>query len=148
MSSYFKNLNDKIVIQRYLEKISLIKNYDPYTLSEKDVSFLIGIEKCPKISYMDIVNYFVITHSMYTGDQLKAIKSLDAYKFYKAGFVCNFLAFKIGENFVFKAKVSNLWNVNFFIYMCIKTLILIYQQGSTFSKDESAFFRLMANCLA
>ncbi|KAJ8975117.1 hypothetical protein NQ317_003598 [Molorchus minor] len=46
---------------------------------------------------MDMVNYLILTHNFYTGQQLKAYKSLQAYKYYEAGFV-KVLAKKVHEN--------------------------------------------------
>ncbi|XP_023311884.1 uncharacterized protein LOC111692233 [Anoplophora glabripennis] len=41
----------------------------------------------PPISNMDIVSYLVLTHSYYSREQMKAYKSLQAYKYFAAGFV-------------------------------------------------------------
>ena len=46
-----------------------------------------NLEELPEISTMDLVNYLILTHSFYTGKQLKAYNSLEAYKFVEAGFV-------------------------------------------------------------
>lgn len=56
---------------------------------------------------MDMVNYLILTHSFYTGQQLKAYKSLQAYKYYEAGFVQDVMAKRMNENyFVIVGKVS------------------------------------------
>ncbi|KAJ8979838.1 hypothetical protein NQ317_007603 [Molorchus minor] len=47
---------------------------------------------------MDMVNYLILTHSFYTGQQLKAYKSLQVYKYYEARFVKEVLAKKVHEN--------------------------------------------------
>ena len=46
-----------------------------------------NLEELPEISTMDLVNYLILTHSFYTGKQMKTYKSLKAYRFVEAGFV-------------------------------------------------------------
>ncbi|KAJ8965333.1 hypothetical protein NQ317_012081 [Molorchus minor] len=93
------------VKSRYDAKIELIDNVDPYPLGanelNRNLSFL------PTVSIMDMVNYLILTNSFYTGQQLKAYKSLNAYKYYEAGFVKEVLAKKVHENaFVVVGKGS------------------------------------------
>ena len=96
-------------LNRYLEKIKLVGGKDPYELPEnlfKDISCF----KCtslPDITYPDIYNYLINSPSPYTGESLKAFKSLEAYKFFTAGHVRNIkLALVEGCNFIVKAQVS------------------------------------------
>lgn len=84
MSEYFMQLPAEIQ-HRYVQKISVINGFDPYTFSEKDFSE--EIEDFPKISIIDIVSYYTCTHSFYTADQVKAFKSIEAYKFYESDFI-------------------------------------------------------------
>ena len=74
----------KEAAKRYLEKITAIM-CDPYALSDLDFEF--GIESVPPITNMDIITYLVLTHSYYTKEQMKAYKSLTAYKYFESGFV-------------------------------------------------------------
>ena len=57
---------------------------DPYTLVEnwKDILKLL-----PEIIWADIYNYLINTPSLYTNENLKAYKSLEAYNFFVSGHV-------------------------------------------------------------
>ena len=76
MSAYALKLTGDVLI-RYADKITAIKHFDPYTLPmeafSQDLSFL------PDVTAIDIMNYFVLTKSIYTGKQIKAYKTLQAY---------------------------------------------------------------------
>ena len=74
--NYFDSL-DPPSRKRYMEKISVIGGIDPYVIeSEK---FNCNIENVPAFTYPDIVNYLIFGSSPFTGNQLKAYKSLEAY---------------------------------------------------------------------
>lgn len=106
MSDYFFQLPADVQ-ERYLQKVSIIDHFDPYTFSDKD--FLKNILDFPKISFMKIVTYFAITHSYYTGKQLEAYKSLEAHKFYEAGFIVKMNFVKKCGCFVVIGEVSYLY---------------------------------------
>ena len=57
---------------------------DPYTLVEnwKD-----NVKLLPDITWADIYNYLINTPSLYTNENLKACKSLEAYNFFVSGHV-------------------------------------------------------------
>ena len=57
---------------------------DPYTLVEnwKD-----NMKLLPDITWADIYNYLINTPSLYTNENLKAYKSLEAYNFFVSGHV-------------------------------------------------------------
>lgn len=115
-SAYLNDLktNCPEAATRYMDKIKKIK-CDPYTLTEEDFDY--GIQSVPPITNMDIVSYLVLTHSFYTKEQMKAYKSLTAYKYFDAGFVDK-VGCKNMENLVLLVgKVST-----FFMY----SLILFY----------------------
>ena len=59
-STFFSKLGLKSK-ERYKEKIKLIENVDPYTL-QKD-AFTKNIDYFPKVTYPDIVNYFLFAPS-------------------------------------------------------------------------------------
>ena len=66
-----------------------------------------NLEVLPEISTMDLVNYLILTHSFYTDNkQLKAYKSLEAYKFMEAGFVQALKFKKIEGYYVVVGDVS------------------------------------------
>ncbi|KAJ8951191.1 hypothetical protein NQ314_007705 [Rhamnusium bicolor] len=102
-SEYYLTLSGDVKC-RYDEKIKIIENIDPYTLGILDLSAYLSILPC--VSIINMVNYLVLTHSFYIGQQLKAYKTLQAYKFYEAGFV-QVSARKINANaFIVMGKVN------------------------------------------
>ena len=84
-SAYFYGL-DENAKKRYLQKLdSVSKNIDhPYTIS---CQLLAVSSILPNIKYPDIYNFLIETPSVYTREDLKAYKSLDAYKYLLAGLV-------------------------------------------------------------
>lgn len=103
MSEYAQSL-EKDVLSRYAQKIASINSVDPYTIpnevfaNEKNVA--------PTLEIVDIMNYYVCTHSLYTGDQIKSYKALDAYEYLTAGLVGNVKYAKISENYIVLGDVS------------------------------------------
>jgi len=86
--------------RRYLEKIKDIGEpfcYE-YRLLEADV--------LPPVRSMDIFNYLVLSTSFCTGEQFKAYKSLDSYKYFASGFVSNVGGRVVADCFVVVGKVS------------------------------------------
>lgn len=79
-SAYYPNLSGDIK-SRYDQKIEIIDNIDPYALSDKELFF--SVKELPNVTIMDMI----LSHTYYTGEQLKACKSLQAYKYYESGFV-------------------------------------------------------------
>ena len=69
----------------YDEELKLIENIDPYNVS--NFLFSDSMELWPEIEFPDIANYLLFSTSSYTKEQLKAYKSLDAYKYFVAGWV-------------------------------------------------------------
>lgn len=108
-SIYYSNLNGDVK-SRYDEKLKIIDNIDPYLLSPHELS--LNVSDLPNITLMDLVNYLILSSSFYTGQQLKAYKSLQAYKHYESGAVLTILAKQINADaFVIIGKVSS------FIYL-------------------------------
>ena len=103
MSDYFLSLTGAIR-DRYIDKISVINHYDPYTLWNTNNK--VNITDMPEICCMDLVNYFILKNSFYTGDQLKAYKSLEAFETYKAGFILKCICAKFENYFVVLSEVS------------------------------------------
>lgn len=83
-SQYYQEL-DEAAKKRYIVKLNRIskKIDDPYTSS----AHLMTPQSVPDIQYLDIYKYLIDTPSAYTKDDLKAYKSLDAYKYQLAGWV-------------------------------------------------------------
>ena len=91
--------------KRYLEKISLIGDIDPYKI---DVSAdLVVASDFPPIDACDIVLYLVLQTSFTTMKQFKARKSLKAYNQFTNGWVKDVKSWKIHDKSVVMGKVSN-----------------------------------------
>ena len=91
---------------RYLEKIKLVDNTDPYTDSKKTWSR--AVEDYPGVSYPDIVAYLLLTKSAYTNEELKNYKSLEAYNQFVCGWVRDIsLKKSANENILVHARVSH-----------------------------------------
>lgn len=95
---------DNITKERYLAKISLIGDIDPYEVGNNLDNTHDGL---PDITYPDIVNYLVFTQSAYTLDQLKAYKSLEAYNYVVSdgGWVKDLQHLVINDRVLITAKV-------------------------------------------
>ncbi|KAL7290566.1 hypothetical protein TKK_0014023 [Trichogramma kaykai] len=104
MSEYAQKLSSEMRL-RYCDKVKCIGGIDPYTIT----SIMFSEEKStlPKVQILDMMSYFVFTHSVYTTQQLKALKSLEAHKYYTAGFVHSVKHVKINNHFVVLAKVKH-----------------------------------------
>ena len=76
-SNYIDTL-DSLSRQRYESKLELIGGKDPYKFS--DTEWNLDPAHFPDVTYPDIVNYLVFQTSAYTLEELKAYKSLEAYK--------------------------------------------------------------------
>ena len=103
MSSYFLNLHPNMQ-DRYLQKISLIDNFDPYTIGQND--FNISINELPVVTLCDIIVYFAVSNSFDSDEQLRSYKALEAYEFCKAGFVLKIECAKLNNNFLVLGEAS------------------------------------------
>ena len=63
---------DALIMQRYLDKLRMVYNVDPYTLSSDSWGKEEGSFKL--VSYPDIVNYLIFGKSFYSMDDIKAWK--------------------------------------------------------------------------
>ena len=79
--------------KRYDDKLKLINcTEDPYCRMESPESFSgapIQWHEWPDLMYADIYNYLILTPSLYTHEQLKSYKSLEAYNQFVNGWVSN-----------------------------------------------------------
>lgn len=104
-SQYYLTLSGDVKC-RYDQKMEIIDNIDPYAVPVRECN--LDVFKIPNIGMMDLVNYLILSHSYYTGQQLKAYKSLQAYRQYEAGSVQEVLAKQVNdEAFIVIAKVRN-----------------------------------------
>ncbi|KAG5869534.1 hypothetical protein JTB14_018666 [Gonioctena quinquepunctata] len=106
-SSYLKKLlkENPGVGQRYLMKLKLIKDLDPFTFASADLDYSVG--GIPPVAYPDIFSYIVLTHSFYTHEQMKAYKTLDAHEYFSAGFVLKIRTKIINDFHVMVGKVKH-----------------------------------------
>ena len=76
---------------RYVDKLRLVGGVDPYKIDVEDMSK--DPLQLPLIEYGDIYNDLINTSSAYTGQSLKAYKSLDSYNYFISGKVSDILTF-------------------------------------------------------
>ena len=72
--------------QRYFNKIDIL-GCDPYLLPSQLLTPLKSAGNLPNVSFGDIYIYLVHNPSPYSGEQLKAYKSTEAYRFFTSGWV-------------------------------------------------------------
>ena len=86
-TTYTSHLESKQVFE-YNKKLSSLEITDPYCVPDDLYRSLedLGPATIPDLSYPDIYNYLIHFPS-YTGDSLKAYKSLQGYKWNVSGFV-------------------------------------------------------------
>ncbi|XP_061151792.1 uncharacterized protein LOC133165904 [Syngnathus typhle] len=102
--------------KRYREKLNLVGTTDPYLLQRSMLKSPehFATADLPDLSYPDIYNYLVDSPSPYTGKDLKAYKSLDAYKYFTAGFMHDGLIWQIPNKnrFLLMTKVKHSQRMN------------------------------------
>jgi hypothetical protein len=99
----YRDSLDQLEKERYLAKLKLIDNEDPYEMAPSDWSTDVNL--LPKVTYPDIVNYLVFSPSPYTAQDLKSYKGLDAYNQFVCGWVRDKTTRKMNDKCVVKAKV-------------------------------------------
>lgn len=119
LKKLYRDTLDPVERARYVEKLKLIGNADPYVLKNlsSDVSLL------PAVTYPDIVNYLVYSPSPYTLDDLKCYKGLEAYNQFVSGWVSSISAGVIDGKHVVKAKVSYLRKLGILINLLYQILL-------------------------
>lgn len=101
LSEYARKLpqNNPNVRKRYIEKIKIIKFNDPYTLQ-------LSSDMPTTVTTGHVVDYLINFKSPYTGESVKNLRSLDAYRKFEAGFVQSMKG-RLMENFyIVVGKVS------------------------------------------
>ena len=88
--------------RRYLEKITGVG--DPYLIPHNELQ----TDVLPPVQCTDIFNYLVLGKSFCTSQRFKAFKSLEAYKYFKCGFVNCRGTKAVGKKFITVAKVGRL----------------------------------------
>ena len=96
--------------QRYFDKIDILGN-DPYLLSSKELTSIQLTSKLPDLSFHDIYIYLIHNNpSPYSGEQLKAHKSTEAYRYFKDGWVKEVKVHRVDMKkiFIFVGRVSDI----------------------------------------
>ena len=93
--------------RRYLGKIKLINNIDPYKIDKKDWSK--DEDNLPAINYPDLIPCLLFTPSPFSKEELKAIKSTEAYNQFLEGWVHQIFTYQLGpsENSTQAAAYAN-----------------------------------------
>lgn len=102
-SAYFHTLQGDVKC-RYLEKIKDIHDCDPYAINERELNS--NLKELVSIEMIDLHSYLLFTHSFYSKQELKAFKSLQAFKFFNAGFIQKIKLKKIDDKYVVLGEVS------------------------------------------
>ena len=103
--------------ERYLAKLCQAGlDNDPYLMPAgmfTEVMKITSITSLPDFAYHDLYHYVVNNISPYTGEDLKAFKSLDAYHYFVAGWVTSLQVWQIPsrnseerQNYLVMAKVG------------------------------------------
>ena len=87
-SAYYHTLDDTSKM-RYREKLSKLGGLKDHYLGEQEGVGEDPWDKWPEVQYPDIFCYLIETTSEYTGETLKAYKSLDSYNYFVNGWVAN-----------------------------------------------------------
>jgi hypothetical protein len=98
----YKDSLDKATLERYNQKIDVI-GFDPYELKKGLTSDYACL---PPVTYIDIINYLVNSRSAYTMEQLKAVKSLEAYNQFVNGWVQDVKSITVNNKIVVIGRVS------------------------------------------
>ncbi|XP_049511551.1 uncharacterized protein LOC125939978 [Dermacentor silvarum] len=84
---------------RYKEKVGMCDGVDPYQLH-------VGVDTCsdPEVllatTYVDIINYLVLSTSYVTLNEMKAYKSLEAHNYFTSGWVRNVAAKRLSSGLI------------------------------------------------
>ena len=105
LSTYAASL-DVIARNRYKDKISSV-GVDPYLISRSETksAHICSSNELPDTSNMDVYHYLINKPGGYSGQILKAYKSLDAYRYFSSGWVQNVFVNMRSNQFVICSKV-------------------------------------------
>lgn len=81
---------------RYLEKISMLSNVDPY------------IGQMPQVKLLDLIIYLVYTTSSLTQEEMRAHKRIQCYRYFINGVVYEVGATTIDGKVLLRGKVSSM----------------------------------------
>ena len=102
-------------MKRYAEKLGSLGILDPYSVPQVLFKPIKSLDSLPNVQYPDIVNYLIFNPSAYTGQEMKAYKSTDAYRYFQAGWVNDTVLWHLENKtfYIIMAKVFSL-----FILLC------------------------------
>ena len=98
MSAYYNSLSpsDKTSYAAKLTFVNGIRLHDSYALGAENDE-----KKCPRLQWLDIHSYLIETLSLYSWENLKSYKTLDAYSYMTDNHVQDILLHDCNiENFV------------------------------------------------
>jgi hypothetical protein len=107
--------------RRYAEKCKQLGVVDPYLLPLGAMTPVALCQELPEVTFADIYIYLIQFPSSYTGESMKAYKSLDAYKFFLAGKVGDVKVWKKcgsggGKSiFIIRARVRQFYDIKQFL---------------------------------
>ena len=107
--------------RRYAEKCKELGVVDPYLLPLGAMTPVALCQELPELTFADIYIYLIQFPSSYTGESMKAYKSLDAYKFFLAGKVGEVKVWKKSSSaggksiFIIRARVRKFYNLKHFL---------------------------------
>lgn len=108
LSAEVKHL-DQNAKKRYIEKLSNMGLSDPYLMPKSMFQPLKDVDNYPKVMFGDVYCYLLHSKSSYTENDMRAYKSLRAYKYFTAGWVQDIDIFtktvKNGHFYLVRAKV-------------------------------------------
>ena len=110
LPGYKDSLTDESSKQRYLKKLSLINDQDPYETVKED--WKDDVDLWPSTSYVNVGMYLLFSPSPYTQDDLENYKSLECYQRFIAGWVRDILVKEVGDKRVLTAKVGHVAEVS------------------------------------
>ncbi|XP_076137714.1 uncharacterized protein LOC143121217 [Alosa pseudoharengus] len=109
-TSHF-NSND---IELYIKKLNRLNITDPYNAPGVLFTSISAEKDVPDLQYPDIYNYLINFPSSFSGDSLKAYKSLEGYKWTQSGFVTNIQLWNLQAKtcFIITGRVNHSQRLN------------------------------------
>lgn len=83
------------VKKRYIEKVALCEAVDPYSINLNESMVF---DDLPKVTLLDIWNYFIATKSSYSQNEITANKALNGHHFFESGWVRRIVTKRVPNN--------------------------------------------------
>ena len=130
LSAYAQKLPQEAK-RRYLGKLSMIENIDPFPSLFRDPP-VIQIQQCslPQVDASDLVSYLVtLQTSFVTVKQFKSHRSLESYNQFVNGWVKNVRGWKIAGKVVVTARVSTEYHCSIKINQQYNSSIFLFMHA-------------------